>query len=53
MAPSLAYPIYSGMNGGDLEVDYINNIINAEADIVYGMELCGNVENVINNKIGC
>ena len=51
MAPSLAYPIYSGMNGGDLEVDYINNIINAEADIVYGMELCGNVENVINNKI--
>ncbi|WP_407424382.1 right-handed parallel beta-helix repeat-containing protein [Methanobrevibacter sp.] len=50
-APGLAYPVYSGMNGGDLEVDYIANIINATADIVYGMELCGSVENVFENTI--
>ena len=39
------------MNGGDLDVDYIDNVINATADIVYGMELCGNIENVIDNTI--
>ena len=50
-APSVAYPIYSGMNGGELEADYINNVIDAEADIVYGMELCGTLENVIGNTI--
>ena len=50
-APNFVYPIYSGMNGGDLEVAYIGNIINAQADIAYGMELCGNVETVTNNTI--
>ncbi len=50
-APKFAYAIYSGMNGGDLEVDYIGNDIEAIADIVYGMELCGNLENVYNNTI--
>ena len=50
-AESLAYPIYSGMNGGDLEVAYINNTINAKADIVYGMELCGSNEIVMGNTI--
>ena len=50
-APSFAYPIYSGMNGGDLEVDYIGNTINAVSDIAYGMELCGSKENVIGNTI--
>jgi len=51
IAPALAYLVYSGMNGGDLDVDYIGNVINATADIVYGMELCGNIENVIGNTI--
>ena len=51
IAPALAYPVYSGMNGGDLDVDYIGNVIDATADIVYGMELCGNIENVIGNEI--
>ena len=50
-APNFVYPIYSGMNGGDLEVAYIGNIINAQADIAYGMELCGSVETVTNNTI--
>ena len=50
-APSFAYPIYSGMNGGDLEAEYVNNTIVATADIVYGMELSGTLENVINNEI--
>ncbi len=50
-APNLAYPIYSGMNGGDLKVQYINNTINALADIVYGMELCGTDEFVSGNTI--
>ncbi|MBR0371336.1 MAG: right-handed parallel beta-helix repeat-containing protein [Methanobrevibacter sp.] len=50
-APKFAYAIYTGMNGGDLEVDYIGNDIEAIADIVYGMELCGNLENVYNNTI--
>ena len=50
-APSFAYPVYSGMNGGDLEVDYIGNNIYAVSDIVYGMELCGSEENVYENTI--
>jgi hypothetical protein len=50
-APDFAYPIYSGMNGGDLEAKYVNNSIYATADIVYGMELCGAVEEVLNNTI--
>ncbi|MBQ2613081.1 MAG: hypothetical protein IJG19_04295 [Methanobrevibacter sp.] len=50
-APSFAYPIYSGMNGGVLEAEYVNNTIAATADIVYGMELSGTLENVINNEI--
>ena len=51
VADTLAYPIYSGMNGGDLEVDYIANNIVAQADIVYGMELSGSKESVIGNTI--
>ena len=50
-APNFVYPIYSGMNGGDLEVAYVGNIINAQADIAYGMELCGSVETVYNNTV--
>ncbi len=50
-SPSVAYGIYSGMNGGDLEVEYFNNTILATSDIVYGMELCGTGENVQENVI--
>ena len=50
-APNLAYPVYSGMNGGDLQVNYINNTISAFADIVYGMELCGTTEYLSGNTI--
>ena len=50
-APNFAYSIYSGMNGGELKVDYFGNIINANADIAYGMELCGSIENVYSNMI--
>ncbi|MBQ5902318.1 MAG: hypothetical protein IIW83_03635, partial [Clostridia bacterium] len=39
------------MNGGVLEAEYVNNTIAATADIVYGMELSGTLENVINNEI--
>ena len=50
-SPSVTYGIYSGMNGGDLEVEYFNNTILATSDIVYGMELCGTAENVQENVI--
>ena len=37
------------MNGGDLEAEYSNNLITANADFAYGMELMGLNENVLNN----
>ena len=51
LSPALAYPVYSGMNGGDLVVNYINNTIVATSDVVYGMELAGTEEVVIGNTI--
>ena len=48
---NVSYPVFSGMNGGDLEVEYVANTINSTADIVYGMELCGSFEAIIDNNI--
>lgn len=50
-SPNVAYPVYSGMSNGDMEVEYENNIINALSDIVYGMELTGKSESVSFNNI--
>ena len=46
-----AYPIYSGMNGKDVSVNYTNNDLYGEAYYVVGMSL-GDVEsNIVNNCI--
>ena len=50
-APTVAYPVYSAMSNGNVTVDYMHNIINALAHVVYGMELAGDMEAVINNTI--
>ena len=47
----LAYPIYSGMNGKEVSVNYTNNKLSGEAYFVLGMSL-GDVENnIVNNTI--
>ncbi len=48
---SSAYPIYSGMNGQNVSVSYVNNDIYGDAYLVIGMSL-GDVESeIINNCI--
>ena len=48
---SSAYPIYSGMNGQNVSVSYINNDIYGDAYLVIGMSL-GDVESyIVNNCI--
>ncbi|WP_407432604.1 hypothetical protein [Methanobrevibacter sp.] len=50
-SPSVAYPVYSAMSNGDVDVVYVGNNIAASSDIVYGMELSGNNESVFSNYI--
>ena len=50
-APTVSYPVYSSMSNGDVVAEYTANTIIGEADIVYGMELAGDEENVVANDI--
>ncbi|WP_407414705.1 Ig-like domain repeat protein [Methanobrevibacter sp.] len=50
-APLSAYPVYSSMSNGDVEVEYINNNISGSAAVIYGMELGGAKETVTGNNI--
>ena len=47
-AGSLAYPIYSGMNGQEVKVNYTGNDLVGDAYFVLGMSL-GDVESVVDN----
>ncbi len=54
ISPNVAYPIYSAMNWGTMEspnVDYIDNVIIAESDAVYGMHLSGTESSILGNTI--
>ena len=50
-APLSAYPVYSSMSNGNVEVEYINNNISGSAAVIYGMELGGQKETVTGNNI--
>ena len=50
-APLSAYPVYSSMSNGNVEVEYINNNISGSAAVIYGMELGGVKETVNGNNI--
>ena len=49
-SPVSAYPIYSAMSNGNVEVEHIENNITANAIVVYGMSLGGAKETVIGNN---
>ena len=50
-APLSAYPVYSSMSNGNVEVEYVNNTISGSAAVIYGMELGGQKETVTGNNI--
>ena len=50
-APLSAYPVYSAMSNGNVEVEHKNNNISGKAAVFYGMELGGAKETVTGNNI--
>ncbi len=50
-APLSAYPVYSAMSNGNVEVEHKNNNISGKAAVIYGMELGGAKETVTGNNI--
>ena len=50
-APLSAYPLYSAMSNGNVEVEHKNNNISGKAAVIYGMELGGAKETVTGNNI--
>ena len=50
-APLSAYPVYSAMSNGNVEVEYTNNNISGKAPVIYGMEVGGAKETVTGNNI--
>ena len=50
-APLTAYPVYSAMSNGNVEVEHKNNNISGKAAVIYGMELGGAKETVTGNNI--
>ena len=51
VASAVAYPVYSSVYGANLTVDYVNNTVYGLANSVYGFEVMGTEESIINNTI--